>query len=307
MLANTPVEFNYLETLAKTFIIPARQNQFIRENIYNNAPVRQNAISSNINYAFTGLYTENPFWYQQFDLSQIRILRCGQPIVYFDAADDCRLHITTMKARNFRNDITSIPSDNFKDHNVLKFHLTSIQDATENCLYREIVDEPLRLELIFTFLQNTSLNSLYWENECPQLHLTSLGLLIKVHENGYISVQQTTNRILHFKYRYRGSFPSDFVPTLDDDTSAILNMQGEHWTINANYRQLLYFADFLGREKYTFFKQQYERIMTEPLQPHPSLFGFYTLYAAFHPLKNQQEESTGVQDDNVFAFISNYK
>ena len=31
MLAFAPVEYNYLETLAKTFIIPARQNQFIQE------------------------------------------------------------------------------------------------------------------------------------------------------------------------------------------------------------------------------------------------------------------------------------
>ena len=29
MLAYAPVDYNYLETLAKTFIIPARQNQFI--------------------------------------------------------------------------------------------------------------------------------------------------------------------------------------------------------------------------------------------------------------------------------------
>ena len=41
MLAYTHVEFNYLETLAKTFIIPARQNQLIQENIFNNAPVRR--------------------------------------------------------------------------------------------------------------------------------------------------------------------------------------------------------------------------------------------------------------------------
>ena len=34
MLAYAPVENNYLETLAKTFIIPARQNQFIQENIF---------------------------------------------------------------------------------------------------------------------------------------------------------------------------------------------------------------------------------------------------------------------------------
>ena len=39
MLAYTPVEFNYLETLAEIFINPARQNQFIQENIFNNAPV----------------------------------------------------------------------------------------------------------------------------------------------------------------------------------------------------------------------------------------------------------------------------
>ena len=31
MLAYAPVECNYLETLAKTFTIPARQNQFIQE------------------------------------------------------------------------------------------------------------------------------------------------------------------------------------------------------------------------------------------------------------------------------------
>ena len=75
MLAYTPVEFNYLETLAKTFIIPARQNQFIQENIFNNAPVRRIAISMNTNSAFTGSHSENPIWYQQFDLRQIRILR----------------------------------------------------------------------------------------------------------------------------------------------------------------------------------------------------------------------------------------
>ena len=39
MPAYTPVEFDYLETLAKIFIIPARQNQFILESIFNNAPV----------------------------------------------------------------------------------------------------------------------------------------------------------------------------------------------------------------------------------------------------------------------------
>ena len=40
MLAYAPVEYNYLETLSKTFVIPAKQNQFNQESIFNNAPIR---------------------------------------------------------------------------------------------------------------------------------------------------------------------------------------------------------------------------------------------------------------------------
>ena len=144
------VEYNYLETLAKTFMIPARQNQFIQENIFNNVPIRRVAIAMNTNSAFTGSLTENAFCDQQFDLRHMRILRGGQPIVDFDTADNCRLYMTTVKAMNFQDDIPLIPIDDFKDHYVLVFDFISMQDATENCHYTELVGEPLRLELNFT-------------------------------------------------------------------------------------------------------------------------------------------------------------
>ena len=58
---------------------------------------------------------------------------------------------------NFQVDIPSIPLDHFKDHYVVVFDLTSMQDASENCHYPELVGEPLRLELIFTHpLQNVT-------------------------------------------------------------------------------------------------------------------------------------------------------
>ena len=85
------------------------------------------------------------------DLRQSKILSGGQPIVHFDAADNSRLYVTTMKAMNFQDDIPSIPIDNFKDHYLLVFDLTSMQDATENCHNPELVGEPMRLELNFTF------------------------------------------------------------------------------------------------------------------------------------------------------------
>ena len=121
MLANTPLDFNYMETLAKSFIIPARQNHFIQKTFFNNAPFRWIDFAPNPNTAFTGSYAENLFWYQQFDLRQNIILRGGPSIVDFDAADNCRLYVTPMKAMNFQDDIPSIPSDNFKDHYVLVF------------------------------------------------------------------------------------------------------------------------------------------------------------------------------------------
>ena len=184
MLAYTPVEYNCLETLAKTFIIPARQNQFVQENIFNNAPNRRVAIAMNTNSAFTGYFTENPFWYQQFDLRKIRKLRGGQPFVDFDTADNCRLYVTTKKAKNFQDDIPSIPNDDFKDHYVLVFDLTSMQDATGNCHHLELVGEPLRLELKLTQLLKMLLNSLYLANECLPLQVTSLVLLERMRKNG---------------------------------------------------------------------------------------------------------------------------
>ena len=104
----------------------------------------------NLNSAFTGSFAENSCWYQQFILRGVRIVRRGQPIVHHDTTDNCRLYVTTMKAMNFQDDIQSIPVDNFKDHYVLVFDLTSMQDATEDCQYPEVIGEPLRLELYFS-------------------------------------------------------------------------------------------------------------------------------------------------------------
>ena len=54
---------------------------------------------------------------------------------------------------NFQDDFPPIQIDNSKDHDVLVFDLTSMQDATENCHYPESVGKPLTLELNFFFPQ----------------------------------------------------------------------------------------------------------------------------------------------------------
>ena len=50
-----------------------------------------------------------------------------------------------MKAMNIKDDIPSYPIDNFKDHYVLEFDLTSMQDAIEKFHHPKSVGEPLTL------------------------------------------------------------------------------------------------------------------------------------------------------------------
>ena len=126
------------------------------------------------------------------------------------------------------------------------------------------------------------------------------------------ALQQIISRNPLLKFRYLGSFPSDHVPTLDNDTFDIINtqpsnMQDEHWIMVANFRNELYFADSLGRKVYSFLNNQhYKQMNPAPLQSQPSVCGYYSIYAAFHVFKFQQEEITGVHDVKVLSFISSF-
>ena len=95
------------------------------------------------------------------------------------------------------------------------------------------------------------------------------------------ALQQIINRSPLLIFRYLGSFPSDYVPFLDNDNFAFAimntqpsNMQGEHWIMIANFRQELFFTDSLGRKEYSFLRQHYKQMMPAPLQSHPSVCGF---------------------------------
>ena len=124
------------------------------------------------------------------------------------------------------------------------------------------------------------------------------------------SLKQYVNRILLLKYRYMAS---DFVPKLPNDTFAIINTQPsytpeEHWVMISKFHHEFYFADSLGLSinNYPFLKQNYSQMVRSRLQDHPTVCGFYTIYAAFHLFKFQQEMVTGVHDVNVLSFMSNF-
>ena len=103
-----------METIARTFIIPSRQNQFIQENVLNNAPIRKIAVARNTNWAVAGSFQENPFNYQQFNLRELRIIRGGRAIISLNTTSPCRPYVTTMKAMQSNEYFPALPMEDFK-------------------------------------------------------------------------------------------------------------------------------------------------------------------------------------------------
>ena len=57
-----------------------------------------------------------------------------------------------MKAMQFNEDFPSLPMEDFQNHYILVFDLTSLQDAAEQLHYPELSGESLRLEMFSQFL-----------------------------------------------------------------------------------------------------------------------------------------------------------
>ena len=106
---------------------------------------------------------------------------------------------------------------------MLVFDLTSRQDATENCHYLELVREPLRLELNFINPFENVTELIVLGERTSQLTIWCCWKeCVKMDD---FALQQTINHIPLLNFRYLGSFPSHYVPTLDNDTFAIINTQ----------------------------------------------------------------------------------
>ena len=58
-LKREPAHYNFIETIARGFINPSRQNQFIEENFLINAPKRRIAVVMNTNQAVAGFVHKN--------------------------------------------------------------------------------------------------------------------------------------------------------------------------------------------------------------------------------------------------------
>ena len=67
-----------------------------------------------------------------------------------DTTDNVQSYITTMRALKFEEDGPGIPLEEYPEHFVQVFDLTSTQEAIVEIYYPDVVAASLRLELYFT-------------------------------------------------------------------------------------------------------------------------------------------------------------
>ena len=85
---------------------------------------------------------------------------------------------------NLQDDISSFSYHKFREHFVLVFDLTSMQNATENSHYTKLVGEPLRRELNFTFPLEHVTDRTVWEERMSSSAADIGGVIAKKIWNG---------------------------------------------------------------------------------------------------------------------------
>ena len=151
-LLKTPAAYRYTEVLPRTFLATTGIRSLSHEDVFSNEPVRRMIIAMAPNQAYLGTNSTNPFHYQKFNLSQIVVYRNGQPIAGTPASTTCnhRIYFNTLEALDFCDKGGhGITLENYPNHFILAFNLTSTQEASHDFIHRELTNCSISVQLTF--------------------------------------------------------------------------------------------------------------------------------------------------------------
>ena len=151
-LLKTPAVHRYTEVLPRTFLATTGIRSWSHEDIFSKEPVRRMIIAMATNQAYLGTNRTNPFHYQKFNLSQIVVYRNGQPIVGTPVSTtfNHRIYFNTLEALDFLDKGGhGITLDNYPNHFILAFDLTSTQEASHDFIHPELTNCSISVQLTF--------------------------------------------------------------------------------------------------------------------------------------------------------------
>jgi len=179
MHQQTPVIYNYPETVTQVVNIPRGSRQLIKEDLLPGSDIRRLTLALTESTRLAGDYTSNPFSFGKNDLRQVKIFRGGIPIVDIDLTDNTEIYHKTLQSLHFQNDGPSVKLRHFANHFYMVFDLTTPGESNTEVIYPETVGGSLKLELQFSANVNPSLEVLVFGEKLTSLHIDKTGKVIK--------------------------------------------------------------------------------------------------------------------------------
>ena len=132
-------------------------------------------IALNKNNAFLGTNRTNPFHYQKFGLDQVTLRRNGLPIAStpISTQDHKRLFFNTLSALGLLHYGLGITLDNYQQHFIMCFDLTSTQQVAHDFLHRELTNCSVSLDLQFSNALTANLEIFVWGIRSSNVFFTS--------------------------------------------------------------------------------------------------------------------------------------
>ena len=146
-----------------------------QEYIFAREPVRRFIIALNTNNAFLGTNRTNPFHCQTFGLEQITLRRNGLPIASTpnSTQDQKRIFFNTLSVLGLLHCGLGITLDNYQQHFIMCFDLTSTQMAAHDFLHPEFTNCSVSLDLQFSNALTANLEIFVWVRRSSNVFITS--------------------------------------------------------------------------------------------------------------------------------------
>ena len=145
------------------------------------------------NEAFLGAKRVKPFHFQIFNLNSITVYRNGYPVAGtpLQTENDKKLYLNSLEALAFGQHGHGIPYNDYANHYILVFDLTSTQQASHDYLYPELTNESISISLRFSAQLTNSVEVFLLGKRSSTIYIDSSR---KVSKNISLSTKLETKR-----------------------------------------------------------------------------------------------------------------
>ena len=151
-LKKTAAQYEWQESPITSFLITTGTSVYYQDDLFNIAPACKLVVVLVPENSFTGTYKSNPFIFEDFDLSSVRVTREGSQVggTPIDISKShVRLYHTTMTALGHSVGGNGITLENFANHFALVFNLTADSNLRDSTIRPELTGARLGIEFKF--------------------------------------------------------------------------------------------------------------------------------------------------------------